>query len=98
MEKFGELCYGILVVMVTAMLQGFVAMTLWGWFVISHFQAAPLTFLQATGLMVFWTYLKPMSSSKGDEHYMKRFNRSFLESVIFALIILGMGFVITLLQ
>lgn len=53
METFGKICFGIIAIIASTLLGGFIFMLLWGWFVVPTFNLQYLTLIQCIGLRFF---------------------------------------------
>ena len=96
MEMFGKFCFGALAMIISAMIGGYAFMKFWEWFVVYSFNVHTLTLLQSIGLMFFIGYLKPIK--KEEDMTFEKFVTKIVEAIIFVLISLGFGLLITLFQ
>lgn len=90
MENFGKFCFTVILMVLSIFINVFVFIKLYEWFIMSAFQAPKITFAQAFGIILFVGYLKP--KVKKDEE--KFSGKQFLELVLIALIVLGIGYLI----
>lgn len=95
MKTFGEICFVILVLVVSALLGGYVFMTLWDWFVVTTFKVQTLTLPQSIGLMLIVGYLKPKQKKEG-KTTLDDFGKSFVEMIVMAGFAIGLGWIVTL--
>lgn len=97
METFGKVCFTLITMFITALIGGFVFQTLWGWFIVPTFTMQPLTLIQAIGTSFFINYLKMNLAKKSDDEFSMEFVfKALAMSVVTALFVLGLGWIITL--
>jgi hypothetical protein len=97
METFGKVCFTLITMVITALIGGFVFQTLWGWFIVPTFTMQPMTLIQAIGTSFFINYLKMNLGKKSDDEFSMKFVlKALVMSVVMALFVLGLGWVITL--
>lgn len=97
METFGKVCFTLITMVITALIGGFVFQTLWGWFIVPTFTMQPMTLIQAIGTSFFINYLKTNLGKKSDDEFSMEFVlKALVMSVVMALFVLGLGWVITL--
>lgn len=99
MEAFGKFCFGVLAIVVAALIGGFVFMKLWAWFVVYAFGVQELNLIQSIGIVFFVSYLKKKKKDDdGEEIDWEKFVKEFFTGIFWDAIILGLGWLITLLQ
>ena len=97
METFGKVCFTLITMIITALIGGFVFQTLWGWFIVPTFAMPQLTLIQAIGTSFFISYLKMNLGKKNDDEFSIEFVfKALVMSIVMALFVLGLGWVITL--
>lgn len=74
---------------------GFVFLKLYGWFIITTFNAPVISLPQALGLMLFIGYLKPKPKKDEDEKFsIEKYAKQFIELIVIASFALGIGYLI----
>ena len=99
METFGKICFTLLLLVVEALIGGYVFQTLWGWFITPTFSMEKLTLIESITIMFFINYLKmnTLKNKKEQEEYTTEKALSMLLTFILtALIVLGLGWILTL--
>jgi hypothetical protein len=96
-ETFGKFCFGVLAIIITSLLGGYVFMTLWQWFIVYAFSVQPINLIQAIGLMFFWRYLNPKKKDDVEMTWGK-FTEMIIETLLWFGVVLGLGYLITLFQ
>ena len=97
MKTFGKFWFGVLAIITTSLLSGYVFMKLWQWFVVYAFAVQPINLIQAIGLVFFWGYLKPKKKYKNEMTW-EEFTKMVTEALLLFGITLGLGYLITLFQ
>lgn len=99
METFGKFCFGMLMVIISALLGGFVFMKLWEWFVVYTFKVDPLSMAQSVGLLIVWSFLTHKHKKTNPESIdFSYFAEKFVIILVSAGMFLGIGYLITLFQ
>ncbi len=93
MKTFLVIIGGIVVYIATAVLYGFTLSVLWSWFVVKPFHTVALSIPLAIGISMLVTFLTyhynpRQESEKGD------WGKSIAFSVIYSLMVLGMGAIV----
>lgn len=97
METFGKVCFTLITMIITTLIGGFVFQTLWSWFIVPTFAMPQLTLIQAIGTSCFINYLKTNLSKKNDDEFSMEFVlKALVMSVVMALFVLLLGWIITL--
>jgi hypothetical protein len=97
METFGKICFTLITMIITALIGGFVFQTLWGWFIVPTLTMPQLTLIQAIGISFFIECLKMNLVKKNDNVFsMLYLLNALIMSIVSALLVLGLGWVITL--
>lgn len=99
MDKFGQFCFGLILLLLITIINGYTLMVLWGWFVAPVFKIQELTILQAIGLCLIILHLRAKGSTaekKDKKASIKGLTKSFGSSVIYAGVALLSGWVVTL--
>lgn len=97
METFGKVCFTLTTMVITTLISGFVFQTLWGWFIVPTFTMQPMTLIQAIGISFFISYIKRNLDKENDDEFSMEFVvKGLVISVVMALLILGLGWIITL--
>jgi hypothetical protein len=96
MESFGKFCYAFLLVIVLALVGGFVFQTLWGWFVVPTFLLAGLTLAQAMGISFFISYLKYDFNKVNEksDFDIRDVTEKFFKQLFLGTFVLAIGYVI----
>jgi hypothetical protein len=99
MEHFGKFCLGVLILFLSAIVSGFVFMTLWGWFIIPKFTLPDVNLAESIGLMIFVSFLKYKSKdgTKDDKPFVKDILESFAKQIVLGSFVLLFGWIITTL-
>jgi len=97
MENFGKFCYTAILLVITIFIGSYVFLKLWQWFIMTTFDAQSITIAQAMGIMLFVGYLRPKRKTNDEEKFtIKKITKSFLETLLMAIFVLGIGWLITL--
>jgi len=97
MKNFGKFMTIILALTIGPIINGFVFMKLWLWFIVPTFQMQPLRIVEAIGIVFFITFITLKKSKEVDKD---KVFESLLESMIFTLsksvVVLFFSWIITL--
>jgi len=98
MENFGKFMIIIIVMIVTPLINGFVVMKLWNWFIIPIFSLQPLKLIEAIGFTIILAFItaKPSKNNKEEDFWDKLFE-SVLYTILLGLFTLILGYVVSLL-
>ncbi|MGI6423606.1 MAG: hypothetical protein ACOX0X_03270 [Candidatus Dojkabacteria bacterium] len=102
MEKETENLLGLIVfsilLVISAVITGFVLSVLWRWFIIPIFSLPPLSIPQATGIAIIVDFLTYQRHEEKDDNkkLIEKFLGSLVYVIFYPLIILGLGWVIQL--
>lgn len=97
METFGKICFGIIVIIFSCVVGGYVFKTLWAWFIVPTFNAPVLSIAQAIGIMSILNYTKPKTKDTDKERTATEvFVRGLFEVVLYAIVALLFGWIVHL--
>ena len=103
MEKETENLLGLIVfsilLVISAVITGFVLSVLWRWFIIPIFSLPPLSIPQATGIAIiveFLTTYQDQRQGEDDKGLTEKIIKSLFYAICYPMIILGLGWVIQL--
>lgn len=85
MENFGKFMAIVLSLILSPIVNGFVFTKLWGWFIVTTFNANPLRIVEAIGIM----YLLSFVGARNNKYKTDEFWSDFGERVIFVLLYAG---------
>lgn len=91
-ESINELSFTLISIAVVAILGGFVFSKLYGWFILTQFNAPALRLPEFIGLIVIVRALVPAAKGSSKEPFWKQ----VLKTVGYWLIVLGFGYVVSL--
>jgi uncharacterized protein YacL len=98
MENFGKFMTVILVMIVTPLINGFVVMKLWNWFIIPIFSLQPLRLIEAIGFTIILTFITTKPSKKNtQEYFWDWLFESVLYTILLGLFTLVFGYIVSLL-
>lgn len=86
MENFGKFMTIVLAMIISPIVNGFVIMKLWTWFVVPTFEASPLRVVEAIGLMFLVNYLKAKRDKEADKD---KFWEQFATNIIYLILMAG---------
>ena len=97
MENFGKFMTFVIAIIIAPVINGFVAMKLWAWFVVPTFDLQELHLVNTIGLLMLVGFVRAKKSEKEETD---NFWKNFVEKVIFVIIIAGFalfaGWIVTL--
>jgi len=97
METFGKFMTVVLGMIISPIINGFVILKMWAWFVVPIFETHPLKLAEAIGLMFLVNYLK---IGRNKETTKDNFWGEFVTNIFFLIIMSGFallsGWVVTL--
>lgn len=97
MKDFGEFCIMLLFIVVMTFLGGFVFMKLYNWFIVPAYGLQPILFIQAIGISAFIGFVRYRYKESPDNK--DAFDDSlsrFTHYVLYNLVALGLGWIVTL--
>jgi len=97
MEQFGKFCLGVIIMILSALIGGWVFMKLWEWFIVYAFNAHKLDLIQSIGVSFFIGYLKWKKDDKESEG-IEKVAMKFLQTLIYMAVFFGLAWIITLFQ
>jgi len=92
MENFGKFITVLLGIIITSIINGFVFLKLWLWFIVPTFQMQPLRLVEAIGIVFLIGYLKKTESNE----FWKKFFSNLLFVILMSGFILFFGWIISL--
>jgi hypothetical protein len=95
MEAFGKFSLGTLLLVLSVLLEGFVFMKLWSWFISPTFGVDPITQVQSIGVILVYSYIKT-KSPKTEDFTFEKFLGKIAEVILLGLMILGIGYIVSL--
>lgn len=100
MQKFNEVSMVCILLVFTSVVNGFVIMKLWGWFIVLAFNARPLQMVEAIGLMLFVRFaenrLAVRRNEKEDRSFLAILQENIFMVIYFAAFALLFGWIINL--
>ena len=97
MENFGKFMTVILAMVISPIINGFVVLKLWAWFIVPTFEAQPLRIVEAIGLMFIVNYLKTKTLKEADkDKFWELFAAKFVFIIIYSGFALLAGWVVSL--
>ena len=94
MENFGKFVTILLGMLLSTLMNGFVFMKLWNWFIVSIFEAKPLILIQSMAIMVLIAFIRIRKSKDGDEDFWKVFIESMIFVILTSSFTLLIGFIV----
>ena len=101
MEFFGKMCFTVIALIISTIVGGYVFLQMWMWFILPVFKLPNLSMIDAIGLSFFVDYLKNNYNKKSDEtekDISKIALKGILTTIIWSVIILGLGYLLTLFR
>jgi hypothetical protein len=98
METFGKIVAGIILTVLSTIVQGFVIVKLWAWFIVQIFDIRPITLIEAIGLSLFILYVNYRKPSKVEDDLYDIVVHGFIESLTIGGIFLLFGWVVHLIM
>jgi hypothetical protein len=98
METFGKFMFGTISLILMSIFGGYVLMKLWDWFIVYAFALNSINLIQAIGLSFFISYIKARKKENEEKTTFESFLKDMGNSILFLLITLGLGYLITLFQ
>jgi hypothetical protein len=83
MENFGKFMVIVLAMIISPIINGFVIMKLWGWFIVTTFDLPPLRVVEAIGIAFLINYVRAKRSKDANND---NFWSGFTLNVIFVLL------------
>lgn len=80
MEKFGKFITIVLIMIISSIVNGFVILKLWTWFIVPIFEIQPLRLIEAIGLMFLVNYLMIKQYKKTEK---EEFWEKFISNLVF---------------
>lgn len=98
MEAIGKFFTGLIMLIITTILSGFLLVKLWDWFLLPVFEIKQITLIQAIGLTFFIScFIKTIDYTKSQELTWSKFVEKFFTSIILYGILFLLGYIIHLL-
>ena len=97
MEDFGKFCFGVLIIVATFIVNGFVFMKFWHWFIMYTFAVQPINLIQSIGLMFVWNFMKPTPKYDKDAK-MKDLTEHFFKKMAMTAVVFFIGWILTFFQ
>jgi hypothetical protein len=95
MEAFGKFSFGTLLWVLSVLLEGFVFMKLWSWFISPTFGVDPINQVQSIGVMLVYSYIKTKSPDTEDFTF-EVFLRKIVEAFFTGIMVLVIGYIVSL--
>jgi len=95
MENFGKFIAVLLAMIIAPIIQGFVFVKLWLWFVVSTFGLHPLRIVQAIGIMFLINYIT-FKRDKETSDFWEQFAINIISLILVSSFALLSGWVVTL--
>ena len=95
METFGKIIFGLLLLIVTTVLSGFVFTILWGWFIVPTFGMQDLRVIEGIGIMFIIGFVKAKIEKDDDGDIFEKMLTSVVFSIFWCLMALGIGYIIS---
>ena len=97
MKQFGEIMFILITAFIAVIINAFILMKLWGWFIASTFSLDRLTLVQAIGLALIVNFLLAKYDPKAKkENTMEQWMKRFTFIIIYASITLLIGWFVSL--
>jgi len=96
MENFGKFCFGALALVTSILIQAYVVMKMWEWFIAGVFGIQVITLIQAAGITLLVTYLRMKAKKSDEETTFKTFITSFVMSICMSAFALLLAYIIHL--
>lgn len=96
MEAFGKFMATLILLIISAIISGFVLSKLWMLFISSTFSLPVLSIPQAIGITIIIEYLRYRKPRESEKFNFKETTSEILSSIIRAIIILGIGYIVAL--
>ncbi len=96
METLGKICLVIFIMVLSVIMNGYLFMTLWRWFIVYSFHVSPLSMIQSIGIMCFLTCLKGYKK-EADTSFEASFIR-YIEYLVWYGLSFFIAYVITFFQ
>jgi len=87
METFGKLVTAMILLVVSAIMRGFVLAKLWLWFMVTIFKLPAIRTIEAIGLMLIIGFIMAQNKDSKNE---KSFGEALLSSTVFLITICGL--------
>jgi hypothetical protein len=85
MENFGKFMTIVMAMIISPIINGFVIMKLWAWFIVPTFEMNPLRIVEAIGIMYLINFIR----MKRDKDQTDNFWEEFSTNVVFVLLMAG---------
>lgn len=97
MESFGKFCSALIILFLATIIDGFMYMQLWKWFIAPTFQMTELKLAQAIGLSLFVGFIKVVKPAKdADDKFIEKVIYAFIQRIALSAFVLLIGKIITL--
>jgi hypothetical protein len=98
METIGKFFTGLILLILTAIIGGFIMVKFWEWFVLSVFTLPSLNLIQAIGFSYFLGWLTYRGKEKKDKEFsFEKFMDTFIDTLVFSGLLFLIGWLIHLL-
>ena len=97
METFGKLMTVVLAMIISPIINGFVFMKLWIWFIVPIFKAQPLRLIEAIGVLCLISFIgTKMDNEANKDEFWKDFTKKIVFVVLLAGFALLYGWIVSL--
>ena len=95
MKNFKKFITVLLGIIVSYLVNGFVLLKLWEWFIVTTFKVQPLNLVQAIGIVILINFLF-IKKEKSPDNFWKEFKERVAFLIVTAVFILFIGWIVTL--
>lgn len=97
MKNFKRTVIILLSMVVSPIINGYVLMKLWMWFIVPTFETQPLRMVEAVGLMILTNYLKSTYTKNEvkDNESWETFNHILIFTIVYSILVLFSGWVVS---
>lgn len=94
MENFGKFMSVVILLVLTPIVNGFVLVKLWSWFIVSTFSVNPLRIPEAIGIMTILGFLIYHNTESKTKSFWEQFYESIGSSLGRVLVALVLGYIV----
>ena len=97
MEKVGKFTVFVIGILFNCIINGYVFLKLWEWFIIPIFKVHSLNIVQSIGILLFINFIRLDRDKESIiQNYWEEFVKSIIKNVVIAVVALLFGWTITL--